>query len=225
MLLTDLREQLARYLADFDSADPDESFRTWSEEDIDHAIRLACLTAFAARPGRFAQRVELDAPDGFLNTQTDACTDVLQVVGIKWPDGSTTPNAQRVKQKRENIPTTSRQTCAPGEGSEATKTTGTTVRVLPGVDNMLAVDPPLPAGAKIIAVCAVAPPMDYGVLDMPPQFYPVVFEWALAHLMGTEIESATAGGHSDRHWRRGAEMLGLSAAEARALRQRSEAPQ
>jgi hypothetical protein len=219
MLLTDLRQELARYLADFDAAEAEESFRTWSKDDIDHAIRMATLEVFAARPGRFSQRVLLEVNDGLLATQSDECTDVLQVVGVQWADGTTSANARRVTQTRENPPTTSRAQCTPST-RRAEPGSMVTVTVLPGVDNLMQVQPPLPEGAKLIAICAVAPPLKDGVLDMPDRFYPVVFEWALAHLMATEIESATAGGHSDRHWGRGAEVLGLSSSEAAQLRSR-----
>lgn len=210
---------MGSYLSDLDPEDPSLSHLTWSPDDLRVYLRMAALSVFAAVPGRFGYR-HFAVPDGPFVDLGPECVDVLSVQGVQHADGTFSPLVRLVRKRRE-IPITSREMCPPLPGPYRVRMI--TVTLDPAAPRNLTVDPQLPPGASLVLVCSRVPSTDGLEILIDEALEPVLFNWALSYAFGTEFESGTARQRSDTLWNHGSDLLGLSRATAKAVRDRAVA--
>ena len=74
-------------------------------------------------------------------------------------------------------------------------------------------------GGSLLVRCVVTEQLTEGsVLQLPAARRAVIFNWMVSYAFGTETESVGLRARSDEHWRRGADLLQLSAGQRRVAR-------
>ena len=204
---------VARYLSDFDSAIPEHQHVTWSKEDLRSYLRNALAALATVREEDFSRRLEIPLTGDELVSLPSECDKLLSVVGRRRQDG-TIDTTVRTK---ADVPAIDRPVCkARGSGEPLIE-----VDVVSAGARDLVVQPAVNGGALLVR-CVVEDNLEPGsVLSLPSSRRAVLFNWMVAYAMGTETESVGLRGRSDEHWKRGADLLGLSPYQRRMARSAS----
>ena len=205
-LLTDV----ARYLSDFDSTRPEHQHVTWSRSDLVAYLRYSLAALASVREDDFSKRIEIPLDGTDLVSLPSECDKLLSVIGHRRPDG-TIDTSVRTK---SDIKAINRPICKTrADGTEPVE-----VDLLSAGARDIVVSPSTARGALVVR-CQVFDSIEIGaVLQIPAARAAVLFNWMISYAMGTETESTGLRGRSDEHWKRGADLLGLSPYQRRAAR-------
>lgn len=205
-----LLTEVARYLSDYDSTIPEHQHVTWSKEDLRSYLRNALAALASVREEDFSRRLEVPLTGDELVSLPSECDRLLAVVGRRRPDG-TIDTSVRTK---ADIPAINRPVCTTRTGGEAL----VEVDVVSAGSRDVLVQPAV-SGGSLLVRCVVTDALEPGtVLQIPGARRAVLFNWMVSYAMGTETESAGLRARSDEHWRRGADLLGLSPYQRRMAR-------
>ena len=210
-----LIEDVARYLSDFDSTDPEFAFTTWSRADLASYLRMSLASLMSVRPREFSKRVEIPMTGTDIVDLPDECDQLLSVVGYRRADGTLDTTVREVKEAKR--PISSRAVCA---GSTTSGDGNVQVLLADAGPRDFIVTPVLHDGSMVVR-CSVEPALEGGdaLLDLPAKYEAVLFNWMVSYAMGTEVEAVALRQRSDEHWRRGGDLLNLSLSARQTARQ------
>lgn len=201
---------VARYLSDYDSTITEHQHVTWSVADLRSYLRNALAALASVREDDFSRRLEVPLVGDELVSLPSECDKLLAVVGRRRPDG-TIDTSVRTK---ADIPAINRPVCTTRAGGEPL----VEVDIVSAGTRDVIVQPAVTGGSLLVR-CVVTDALEPGsVLQIPSARRAVLFNWVLSYAMGTETESVGLRARSDEHWRRGADLLGLSPYQRRMAR-------
>lgn len=205
-----LLQDVARYLSDYDSTAPEHQHVTWSEADLRSYLQLALSSLASVRKEDFSRRIEIPLTGEGLVGLPSECDELLAVVGRRRPDGTIDTS---VRTKRD-VRAIDRPVCKARSSGEPL----IEVDISQAGAREVEVDPPVQGGSLLVR-CVVTEQLTEGsVLQLPAARRAVIFNWMVSYAFGTETESVGLRARSDEHWRRGADLLQLSAVQRRVAR-------
>lgn len=197
-----LVQDVARYLSDYDTTQPEYQHVEWTQTDLQTYFTLSVQSLALVMPTLFTKTIEVPITNGVIDLPSD-CTHYIKSVFVRRPDGSISLSLRELPPSGSTY-RMPRPVCAGNTGS-------TEVQLISGstsaVQKTLSV-----AGAPLgtlAVLCGCTPEIssvDAGV-DIPASYKPVIFWWMVSYAMGTDIESVPMRERSDAYWARGTGLL------------------
>jgi hypothetical protein len=209
-----LIEDVARYLSDFDSTEPEFNHTTWSAMDLRGYLRMSLASLMSARPNDFSKVVEIPMTGTDIVPLPTECDQLLSIVGYRRTDGTLDTTVRSVASSTR--PVMARAVC-----TNASVDPGSLQVEIADAGPRDFVMKPAVTGGTMVVRCVVEPALSdpNAVLELPGKYEAVLFNWMVSYAMGTEAESVALRQRSDEHWKRGSDLLTLSINARKAARQ------